>query len=43
MERLPTLVASGESRRRIRSADFVVEAVAFGCCLRKWNYNEDVH
>jgi hypothetical protein len=28
MERLPTRVASGESRRRIRSAESVEEAVA---------------
>ena len=43
MEPLSTLAESGESQRRIRSADCVVEAVAFGCCLRKWNYNEDLH
>ena len=33
MERLPTRVASGESRRRIRSAESVEEAVAFGSAV----------
>ena len=33
MEWLPTRVASGESRRRIRSAESVEEAVAFGSAV----------
>ena len=39
MERVPTRVASGESRRRIRSAESVEEAVAFGSAVNDGSMN----